>query len=147
MQARLEVTDGFIAEVANQSADKTRHAFGQFGGKSVELGLQVMERILSFWDLEVLDGGCRAAFHALACDAVLIAWFQADKGVAGDALATFDRFEQEGGAAAAHFEIDAGRRIEVGRQAADDRGNAGAGLDQFSDHNLLVSKNVDIVYK
>src|SRR5207253_328275 len=107
-------------------AHETRQFLDVRGLVAAELHLQGVQRVLAGADVELGHAvGVVALDHAVL-QAVLGARLDADKRVAGHALAALDRLKQEGRTAPAQLEVDAGGGLQVGRQLAE-QGDGGGG--------------------
>ena len=99
----FEIVDGFITEIADQTAGKARQAwdFGRF--EAVVEGFDKGQGIavVLFDDFAVL-----IHIDMFAAGFEIVAARQADKGIAAEAFATDNGFEQVGERLVGKFEVD-----------------------------------------
>ena len=126
----LEMVDGFIAEIAHQTADEARQA-GDFGHFIA--------------GVELLDEGQRVAFvllddlafvvhlHPPAAGFQIGAARQADKGVAAKTFAAHHGFEQVTEGAIGELEVDGKRGVQIGQQLLHQRDAVVAGGSLFAE--------------
>ncbi|EFH22811.1 hypothetical protein NEIPOLOT_01420 [Neisseria polysaccharea ATCC 43768] len=114
----FEIVDGFVTEVADQSAGKARQAwdFGCF--ETVVEGFDKGQRIA----VVLLDNfAVLVNIDVFAAGFEIVAARQADKGIAAETFATDNGFEQVGIGTVGEFEIEGKRRIQVGKEFLHER--------------------------
>src|SRR6478672_10816301 len=114
------MSNGLIPEVTDQPTDETRHA--RLWNKLVATHL-LLKKICWINMFIECDQARRFGFDDLnfvPADDILRPGPDTDKRIAGDPLATFDRFEQERGPVLSQFHIHADGCLEVCRDFAND---------------------------
>ncbi|EKY03959.1 hypothetical protein HMPREF9120_02525 [Neisseria sp. oral taxon 020 str. F0370] len=134
----FEVIDGFVAEIADEAAGEARQA-GDFGRvETLVEGFDKFQRVAPvLFDNDAVF--IQADFAAGGFDVGVRA--EADEGVAAEAFAADDGFEQVGVGAVGEFEVDGQRGIQVGQQLLHegDAVVAGGGLGEvllFANHGF-----------
>lgn len=128
-QARLDVADGLVAEVAHQAAVEARLVVQ---ARHPEAGLEALDPRQGILDLHgaallVVD----EVAHGVAAHLDALAARQADDRVAPPLLAALHGLEQEGPGRIGQLQVGGERGVEVGQHLAGDRNTVVAGVGQL----------------